>query len=182
MTFPAEHTAIVKALFSEGRFLLEGEAAFLCLRDHVGFYHLFFRESFGLQLTVTADYALLKSEKETDHLARAICIYLAILCYELDHDSGNLLESLAFDTFSISEWEERFPQSSFYNVMEATDKLRSANQRQKFYQLLARRNLIHRLDEDRFQFTPAHRYFLDFARDLNMRAMVGGTAAEDVDQ
>lgn len=172
--FPAEHATIVKALFSEGRFLLEGEAAFLCLRDNLPYYHAFFRESFGLQLTVTAEYALLKSDKDTDQPARAVCIYLAILCYELDHDSGNLLESLAFDTFSIQEWEERFPQSSFYNVMEATDKLRSAAQRQKFYQLLARRQLIHRLDEDRFQFTAAHRYFLDFARDVNVRGMLEG--------
>lgn len=181
-TFPPEHSAIVKALFAEGRFLLEGEAAFLCLRDNLSYYHAFFRESFGLQLTVTAEYALLKSDKDTDQLARAICIYLAILCYELDHDSGNLLESLTFDTFSIREWEERFPQSSFYNVMEATDKLRSAGQRQKFYQLLARRQIINRLDEDRFQFTAAHRYFLDFARDINMRAMLAGATEEEAEQ
>lgn len=172
MTYPPEHYQIVKALFSEGRFLLEGEAAFLSLRDHKDFYHRFFKESFRLELALTAEYALLKSSKDTDNLARSICIFLAVLCYELDHEDGNLLETLSFSTFSISEWEDRFEQSSYYNVMEATDRLRSANQRQKFYQQMARRGLIHRLDDDHFKFTAAHRYFLDYARDLNMREMM----------
>lgn len=173
MTYPPHHYQIVKALFAEGRFLLEGEAAFLSLRENKDFYSEFFQVSFHLELTVTADYALLKSSKDSDNVARSICIYLAILCYELDHQDGNLLETLAYDTFSISEWEERFEQSSYYNVMEATDKLRNVNQRQKFYQLLARRGLIQRSGDDHFQFTPAHRYFLAYARDLNMREVMG---------
>lgn len=173
MTYPAHHYQIVKALFSEGRFLLEGEAAFLSLRENKSFYTEFFQATFRLELTTTADYALLKSSKDTDNVARSICIYLAILCYELDHQDGNLLETLSFEMFSISEWEDRFEQSSYYNVMEATDKLRNASQRQKFYQLLARRGLIQRTGDDLFQFTPAHRYFLAYARDLNMREMMG---------
>ncbi|PHI18586.1 hypothetical protein CEQ90_17350 [Lewinellaceae bacterium SD302] len=173
MTYPEKHYDIIKALFSEGRFLIEGETAFHCLRDHQEFYQQFFRETFRLDLNLKAEYALLKSSKDTDDLARSICIFLAVMCYELDQDSGNLLEMLAFNTFSISEWEERFEQSSFHNVLEATDKLRSKSQRLKFYQQINRRRLINRLDDDRFQFTAAHRYFLEFARDVNMQEMVG---------
>ncbi|WP_020535600.1 condensin complex protein MksE [Lewinella cohaerens] len=172
MTYPPAHYEIVKALLSEGRFLLEGEAAFLSLRENKDFYTKFFHESFRLEVSITADYALLKSSKDSDNVARSICVYLAILCYELDHQDGNLLEILSFNTFSITEWEDRFEQSSYYNVMEATDRLRNANQRQKFYQLLARRGLIKRIDDDLFQFTPAHRYFLEYARELNMREMM----------
>lgn len=172
MTYPSEHYAIVQALFHEGRFLLEGEAAFLCLREQQEFYQAFFRESFRLQLIVTADYALLQSSRDTDNLARAICVFLAVFCYELDHSRENLLESLAFDTFSIEEWDDRFEQSAFQHILEATDKLRNQAQRAKFYQQLARRALIRMVDEAHFQFTPAHRYFLDYARDLNMRDML----------
>lgn len=172
MTYPSEHYQIVTALFKEGRFLLEGDAAFHCLREQREFYVKFFHESFRLQLEVTSDYALLRNSRDKDPLARAICIYLAIFCYELDQEATNLLEQLSQSTFSISEWEERFEQSSFNNVLEATDKLRNADQRAKFYLELARRNLIERVAEDAFRFTPAHRYFLDFARELNVRAMM----------
>lgn len=172
MTYPAEHYQIVKALFSEGRFLLEGEAAFLSLRDNKDFYQQFFQASFRLELAISAEYALLKSSKDSDNLARSICIFLAILCYELDHEDGNLLERLSFGNFSIAEWEDRFEQSSYYNVMEATERLRNAGQRYKFYQQMARRGIIHRVDDDLYKFTPAHRYFLDYARDLNMREML----------
>jgi hypothetical protein len=37
---------------------------------------------------------------------------------------------------------------------------------------MARRGLINRLNEDHYQFTPAHKYFLEYARDLNMREML----------
>ncbi|MBC6995889.1 hypothetical protein QWY85_17265 [Neolewinella lacunae] len=172
MQYPPEHFAIVNALFREGRFLLEGEAAFLALREQREFYQRFFHESFRLQLVLTADYALLTSNRDKDPLARSICIFLAVFCYELDQEDSNLLEKLSFGIFSISQWEERFEQSSFNNVLEATDKLRNADQRAKFYLELARRSLIDRLDDDHFRFTPAHRYFLEFARDLNVREMM----------
>lgn len=174
MTFPKEHYEIVKALVNDGRFLIEGEAAFLCLREEQEFYQAFFWESFRLRLLVKTDYALLQSSKDADDLARAICIFLAVLCYELDHTSDNLLESLAFGTFSIEEWEERFEQSAYQYVLEATKHLRDKEQRRRFYQALHRRGVIRSLDEDKFQFTPAHRYFLDFARDLNMRSLMAG--------
>lgn len=168
MTFPKEHYQIVKALYTEGRFLLEGEAAFITLRENREYYQQFFHESFRLELLLTAEYALLKSSKDKDNLARSICIFLAILCYELDHDGGNLLETLTYKQFNIEEWDDRFEQSSFHNVMEATEKLRNPAQRKKFYQQLNRRSVIHLRDDGHFQFTAAHRYFLDFARGLHL--------------
>lgn len=174
MTYPKEHYDIVTALFREGRFLLEGDAAFPVLRERREFYQQFFHESFRLSLVVNADYALLTSNRDKDTLARSICIFLAVFCYELDQEDANLLEKLAYETFSISQWEERFEQSSFNNVLEATDKLRNRDQRAKFYLEMARRGLIERVDEDSFRFTAAHRYFLEFARDLNVREMMMG--------
>ena len=172
MSFPQHHYQIVKALYNDGRFLLEGEAAFLSLRENEAYYTTFFHESFRLSLKVETDYALLQNSRDTDNLARAICIFLAVFCYELDHTSGNLLESLAFGTFSIEEWEERFEQSAFQHVLEATEHLRNKEQRIRFYRQLQRRGIINQHDEDKFQFTPAHRYFLDYARELNMRGIL----------
>lgn len=170
--FPDHHYAIVKALFQDGRFLLEGEAAFLSLRENQEFYQKFFWESFRLRLTLSSDYALLQNSRDKDQLSRAICIFVAVICYELDPRTDNLLQSLAHDTFSIEEWDDHFEQSAFQHVLEATDKLRSSNQRRKFYQQLQRRSIISMVDDYHFRFTPAHRYFLDFARELNVRAML----------
>lgn len=172
MTFPTEHYPIVKALLNEGRFLLEGEPAFLCLREQQDYYEAFFWESFRLRLVVNTEYALLQNSRDTDNLSRAICIFLAVFCYELDHTSNNLLENLAFDAFSIDEWEDRFEQSAYQHVLEATEHLRDKAQRRRFYQNLQRRFIIHLDGDDTFRFTAAHRYFLDFARDLNIRGML----------
>jgi hypothetical protein len=100
MTYPPEHYEIVKALLSEGRFLLEGEAAFLSLRENKDFYTKFFHESFRLDVSITADYALLKSSKDADNVARSICVYLAILCYELDQPNGKIVLSNLLTTMS----------------------------------------------------------------------------------
>ncbi len=167
MNYPPDHQAIVTALLREGRFLLQGESAFLSLREHADFYTSFFRKSFDLELQVTPEYALLKSGQPEDRFARAICIYLALLCYELEREGKNILETLHSGTFSIPEWELRLEQSSFINVLAATDQLRDADQRHKFYLRLSRRGVIERTNEKLFRFTPAHRYFLDFAREIN---------------
>ncbi len=167
MTYPPDHQSTVTALLREGRFLLQGESSFLTLREHADFYTSFFRESFDLELQLTPEYALLKSGQPEDRLARAICIYLAVLCYELEREGKNILETLHSGTFSIPEWEVRFKQSSFINVLDATDQLRDADQRRKFYLRLSRRGIIERTSDTLFRFTPAHRYFLDFAREIN---------------
>ena len=167
MEYPEEHLKIVNALLRDGRFLVEGETAFACLKEHQAFYQQFFRASFQLELSIEADYALLKSSRQNDALARDICIFLAILSYEIDREGRNLLETLQFSVFSLEDIEQKFLLSSFLEILEATPGLRDADRRSRFITQITRRNLIVKMENDSFRFTPAFRYFLDYARTFN---------------
>lgn len=170
-----EHRSIVKALLLEGKFLLEGDPAFPALKEHKAWYELFFRSTFRLNLQVEADYAFLKDSQDGDKLSRAICIFLAVICYELDQDGKNILESLRYDHFPLADWEDRWQSSSYYPVFEATDKLRDAEDRARFCKDIARRGVIELTTEGVFRFTAAHRYFLAFAREVNVLEMMRTT-------
>ncbi|PSR11135.1 MAG: hypothetical protein DA408_00010 [Bacteroidetes bacterium] len=167
MNYPKEHFQIVEALLREGRFLIEGEAAFATLKENRAFYQEFFKLSFQLDLELTADYALLKSSRNNDALARDICVFLGILCYEIDREGHNLMERLQFAVFSVEEIEQKLALSSFFEIIEATPGLKDEPTRRKFYNQMARRQLIIKQGEDAFRFTPAHRYFLEYARSFS---------------
>lgn len=168
-TFPEQHQAIVEALLLEGRFLLEGEAAFTVLRKQEQYYRHFFQASFGLELHCHNDYAFLQSLRENDTHSRDICIFLAVFCYELDREGRQITEELAFSTFSLEEVEKLLVQSSFLEVLEATKQLKDANARKNFFNLLNRKGIIDKLDDAHFRFTPAHKYFLEYARQLALK-------------
>lgn len=169
-TYPEHHFAIVQALLREGRFLLTGEEAFISLQEHQAFYHSFFWESFRYRLVLQAEYALLISSRDTDTIARDVCIFLGILCYELDRENRNILEELAHATFAIEELEQRFRASSKYEIMELSAQLGTEDKRATFYRRLQRLHLIQWIDQHSFRFTPAHQYFLEFARQLSDQA------------
>jgi hypothetical protein len=122
-----------------------------------------------MELLITPEYAVLLSIREDDRFARAICIFMAVLCYELDREDGNLLVRLSTEHFRLAEWEERLPASSFRHLLRACRPLRSADSRHKFYRKLARRGVIE-LTDGYFRFTPAHRYFLEFARGVTVHS------------
>jgi hypothetical protein len=164
--YPDHHQQIVESLLVEGRFLLEGEPAFMSLKQKVGFYRQFFTASFGLELQYHSEYAFLQSSRDTDPLSRDICIFIGVLCYELDREGYNLLEQLSFHTLEFEQVEQFFELSSFREVLEATSNLQDAQSRRNFYNRLQRRRIIEKLDEHSFRFTPAHKYFLDFAKQV----------------
>ncbi|TXB61379.1 condensin complex protein MksE [Phaeodactylibacter luteus] len=163
-SYPAQHQEVVEALLVDGRFLLEGDPAFMALKQHLGFYQEFFRQSFGLALEYHSEYAFLQSSRDTDPLSRDICIFLGVLCYELDREGYNLLEQLSFHTLEFEQVEQFFELSSFREVLEATSNLQDAQARRNFYNRLHRRRIIEKVDDQTFRFTPAHKYFLQFAR------------------
>lgn len=166
IAYPEHHQEIVEALLLEGRFLLEGDAAFMSLKQQVDFYRQFFRASFGLELQYQSEYAFLQSGRDSDPLSRDVCIFMGVLCYELDREGYNLLEQLSFHTLEFEQVEQLFELSSFREVLEATSNLQDAQSRRNFYNRLQRRRIIEKLDEHTFRFTPAHKYFLDFARQV----------------
>jgi hypothetical protein len=166
INFPEGHQDVVEALLVDGRFLLEGDPAFMTLKQHVDFYQAFFRESFGLSLEYQSEYAFLQSGRDSDPLSRDVCIFLGILCYELDREGYNLLEQLSFHTLEFEQVEQMFEMSSFREVLDATTNLQDAQARRNFYNRLHRRRIIEKLDDQIFRFTPAHKYFLEFARSV----------------
>ena len=93
-----------------------------------------------------------------------ICIFLGVLCYEMDREGKNIMEELSFSTFAYEDVERLLELSSFREVLEATKSLRDSSSRRNFYHLLARRRLIDKIDDEAFRFTPGHKYFLEFAR------------------
>jgi hypothetical protein len=166
MQYPDLHQQVVEALLIDGRFLLEGDAEFMTLKQHLDFYEQFFQHSFGTSLQFFGDYAFLQSDRDTDALSRDVCIFLGVLCYELDREGYNLLEQLSFHTLEFEQVEQMLELSSFREVMEATANLQDDNSRRNFYNRLHRRRIIEKLDDHTFRFTPAHKYFLDFARGM----------------
>ena len=162
--YPEYHREITEALLMDARFLVEGEPAFTSLRDNLDFYQAFFEESFGLSLLCQSNYAFLQSARDNDTLSRDICIFLGVLCYEMDREGKNIMEELSFHTFAYEDVERLLELSSFREVLEATKSLRDGPSRRNFYHLLARRRLIDKIDDEVFRFTPGHRYFLEFAR------------------
>ena len=165
-TFPEGHQEVVEALLVDGRFLLEGDSAFMALKQHVDFYQSFFQASFGLSLEYHSEYAFLQSGRDADPLSRGVCIFLGLLCYELDREGYNILEQLSFHTLEFEQVEQMFEMSSFREVLNATTNLQDAHARRNFYNRLQRRRIIEKLDDQVFRFTPAHKYFLEFARSV----------------
>ena len=162
--YPEYHREITESLLMDARFLVEGEPEFTCLREHLDFYQQFFKASFGLSLLCQSDYAFLQSARDNDTLSRDICIFLGVLCYEMDREGKNIMEELGFSTFAYEDVERLLELSSFREVLEATKSLRDSSSRRNFYHLLARRRLIDKIDDEVFRFTPGHKYFLEFAR------------------
>lgn len=165
-SFPKNHQEVVEALLVEGRFLLEGDPEFMTLKQDVEFYQAFFRQSFGLSLEYHSEYAFLQSGRDNDPLSRDICIFLGVLCYELDREGYNLMEQLAFHTLELEQVEQMLELSSFREVLDATSNLQDPQSRRNFYNRLQRRRIIEKLDDQTFRFTPAHKYFLEFARSV----------------
>ncbi len=165
-SFPNNHQDVVEALLVDGRFLLEGDPEFMTLKQEAGFYQAFFQQSFGLSLEYQSEYAFLKSGRDNDPLSRDICIFLGVLCYELDREGYNLIEQLSFHTLEFEQVEQMLELSSFREVLEATSNLQDSQSRRNFYNRLHRRRIIEKLDEQTFRFTPAHKYFLEFARSV----------------
>lgn len=177
--FPSAHRSIVEALLQEGRFLLEGEPEFLDLKQHLDFYRRFFHDSFGLNLQFHGDYAYLESVRENDAFSRDVCIFLAVLSYELDREGRNLTDAFAYQSFSLEEVEQMLELSSFREILEASKNLRDPLTRKNFYNRLYRMRIVERQDDDSFRFTPAHKLFQEFARSLSPQQLLEEAPKEE---
>ena len=166
MDFPRYHREIVADLL-DGKFILATDAKFVELKSNVDFYGKFFKESFDYYLDIKSDYAYLISEETMEMLSRDICIFIGLLCYELDKEGKNFLEEIQYAEFDFDYIDQLFDNSSYVDLLQNNNQLKNSESRRQFMGTLNRRNIIDRSNsEKRFTFTPAYKVFMDFAKNF----------------
>ncbi|MFY9310886.1 MAG: hypothetical protein WAQ28_17695 [Bacteroidia bacterium] len=165
MEFPNHHRQIVEDLTS-GKFVLPTERTYAVLKENEQSYNYFFKASFNYELRLTQDFAYLVSDESNEMLSRDVCIFIALLSYELDRDGKNFLERIQFSEFEIEEIENYFTNSSYIDLILSNKQLKDAESRKNFINTMNRRNIIEKTGDNRFVFTSAHKFFMDFAADI----------------
>jgi hypothetical protein len=177
MDFPRYHKDIVGDLL-DGKFILASDGKFVELKNHADFYEKFFKDSFGFALEVRSDYAFILSNETNEQLSRDICIFFAILCYELDKDSKNFMEEIQYAEFEMEKLDEYFDNSAYAELIQNNKQLRDSESRRQFIGTLNRRNIVDRISDSKFQFTQAYKVFVDFAIDFARGRLTATAEAE----
>jgi len=165
MDYPRFHKEIVNDLMG-GKFILASDPKFVSLKDQASFYVQFFKESFSYELELKSDFAYLLSYDTAEQLSRDICLFFAILSYELDKDGKNFLEEIQFAEFEQEKLDSYFENSAYAELIAANNQLKNGESRRDFVRTLARRNIVERNGDARFTFTQAYKVFVDFAADF----------------
>lgn len=166
MEYPRYHKDITADLL-DGKFILATDAKFIELKNNAEFYGKFFKDTFGFYLDIKSDYAYLISEDTQEMLSRDICVFLGLLCYELDKEGKNFLEEVQYAEFDFDYVDQLFDNSSYTDLILNNNQLKNADARRQFYNTLSRRNIIDKSNsEKRFSFTPAYKVFMDFAKNF----------------
>jgi hypothetical protein len=166
MEYPEHHRQIVEDLIN-GRFILSREKHFEELHKKEPFYTEFFKTSFDYSLQITTEYAYLVSSETDENISRDISIFFAILCYELDKQGKNFLDGLQYSEYSFEEVNLLFDSSSYIDLIQSNKQLKDADSRRKLlFNTMNRRNIIEKVNDERFYFTPAYKVFIDFAKEL----------------
>lgn len=165
MEFPRYHREIISDLLG-GKFILASDQKFIVLKEKTAFYETFFRETFGYEFEIKADYAYVLSYETSEQLSRDICLFFAILCYELDKDGKNFLEELQYAEFVYDTIDNYFENSAYADLIQSNNQLRDRENRKQFINTLNRRNIVEKTNEAKFTFTQAYKVFIDFAADF----------------
>ncbi len=152
MEFPRYHKDIVSDLMA-GKFILASDPKFISLKDSTVFYEKFFKESFGFALEIKSDYGFILSYETGEQLSRDICMFFAILCYELDRDGKNFLEEIQYAEFEHEKLDEYFENSVYGELIANNNQLKSGESRRDFIKTLNRRNIVERNGDGKFTFT-----------------------------
>ncbi len=165
MEFPRYHKEIVSDLLI-GKFILASDPKFISLKENVAFYESFFKESFGFDLEIKSDFGYILSYETNELMSRDICLFFAILCYEMDKDGKNFLEEIQYAEIEHEKIDEYFENSSYADLITNNNQLKNGETRRDFIKTLSRRNIIERNGDLKFTFTPAYKVFIDFANDF----------------
>lgn len=165
MDYPKSHKQIVKELL-DGKFILPTEPFYQIIRENGEFYTEFFKMSFDFELRMTNDFCFLLSGESNETLSRDICIFFAILSYELDRDGRNFIEEIQFSEWDTERVDKYFDNSNYTDLINSNKQLRDHDSRKTFVNSLSRRNIVEKYSEDKFTFTLAYKLFIDFASEL----------------
>src|ERR1700757_2027007 len=166
MEYPQNHRQIVDDL-TTGKFVLSRDKHFEELVKQEEFYTEFFKVSFDYYLNITTEYAYLISKETDENMSRDISIFFAIFCYELDKHGKNFLDGLQYAEYSFEEINILFDNSSYIDLIQSNKQLKDADARRRILlSTMSRKNIIEKISEDRFYFTPAYKVFIEFAKTL----------------
>jgi hypothetical protein len=178
MEYPRYHKELVGDLMN-GKFILASDQRFSTLKDNLAFYVKFFKESFGFELELKSDFAFLISYETGEMLSRDICMFFAILSYELDKDGKNFLEEIQYAEFEHEKIDSYFENSAYVELIASNNQLKSGESRRDFIRTLARRNIVERNGDGKFSFTQAYKVFIDFAADFAKGKLMKETHSEE---
>lgn len=162
---PDNHKHIVEDLM-DGKFILSKAKYYDSLKEDVEYYELFFKKSFGHTLIFNQEFSYLISSETNENLSRDINIFIAILCYELDKQGRNFLDFLEYGDFSLEEIDELFENSTYSDLIQSHNQIKDGDARRKLIRAMINKNILEKISGDRLAFTPAHKVFIDFAKEL----------------
>jgi hypothetical protein len=164
--YPNKHKQIVTSLM-DGRFITIDEPYFNIVKENQDFYVAFFDKSFGFELKNTQEFYYLISEETNENTSRDISIFFSIFCYELDKDGKNFMDELGFSDFHIDEIIEYIKNSTWTDIVKANKQLNSPDSIKRLIgSTMVKRNIAIKHSDDKYSFTKAYKFFIDFAREL----------------
>jgi hypothetical protein len=164
--YPNKHKQIVTSLM-DGRFITIDESYFDIIKENQDFYVAFFDKSFGFELKNTQEFYYLISEETNENTSRDISIFFSIFCYELDKDGKNFMDELGFSDFHIDEIIEYIKNSTWTDIVKANKQLNSPDSIKRLVgSTMVKRNIAIKHSDDKYSFTKAYKFFIDFAREL----------------
>ena len=166
MEYPESHRQIVEELL-DGKFILSRDPLYDVIKEKEDFYVPFFKASFNHDLELTNEFARLISDETDENLSRDISVFFAIFCYELDRQGKNFLDALQYSEFSMEEINNIFENTSWIDLIQSNKQLRDSDTRKRFiFTAMGKRNIIDKVTDERFYFTPAYKVFIEYAKEL----------------
>lgn len=156
-SYPNEHKEIVSQLL-DGRFIIYPSPIFAVIQTQEDDYQEFFKESYGFELNIDAEFAYLSSNEVTEKRTRDFTLFLAVLCRELDYNGQNFRDSIELATQDIADIERLLKQSSKWEILEKT----SVANFDSFIETWHKKNVVKRTG-NQFKFTKAVKLFFEFA-------------------
>ncbi len=79
----------------------------------------------------------------------------------------NFLDGLQYSEYSFEEVNLLFENSSYIDLIQTNKQIKDIDARRKLlFNTMNKKNIIEKINDDKFCFTPAYKVFIDFAKEL----------------